>query len=57
MKTNEIVSQLKATAAANGLRLNFSKEGRVWIATDFKGRQIWGGTLKEIRRVAAGKVV
>lgn len=54
MTTAEIIASLTATARENGLRLTFRKEGRTWIATGPTGRQVWAGTLAEVRRVAAG---
>jgi len=48
--------ELRKTAHAHDLRLTFRREGRLWSAVDFKGREIWTGSLAEVRRVAAGKL-
>jgi hypothetical protein len=48
---------LRQTAADNGLRLRFSKIGRLWECRDTRGKQLWCGTLSDMRRLAMGKPI
>lgn len=57
MKTTQQKLQwLTECARSNRLNLSFSKAGRVWVCKDSKGRQIWGGSLNDMRRLADGKL-
>jgi len=48
-------SQLNKIARQNGCGLTFKKDGDLWIASDFKGKQIWCGTYFEMVKIAHGK--
>lgn len=52
----EKLAELYRTAKEHGLRYSFERDGRLWICVDHKGNQVWAGSLKEMRRLAKGKI-